>query len=506
MPTIPGTLRAAAGRTPERDALRCGERVRRYRELDADVDRAVAVLQARGVTKGDRVGLMAPNSDGFVVAFYAALRAGAIVVPINPALARPELVHVLRDAGARAVVTAPETADGVAAAIAELEAPVATLALGTVAGLPDLLSADAGPPTAVALAEDDDALILYTSGTTGLPKGVLMDHHRLIWVGVGAIALGELRDGDRLLHVAPLYHAAQLALMLISGTMVCATHVVLPGFDPPRVLDALERHRITSFFGVPTMFELLLRQPDLGDRDLSAMRMAMFGAAPMPGATVERLLSALPGMRLLQFCGQTEAGPGGIYSTFDDVRARPEASGRWPLLNGEARVVDGDGHEVEDGGVGELLLRGETVMKGYWRNPEATAETIRDGWLHTGDLARRDADGFVTLVDRLKDMVITGGRNVYSLEVENAIAAHPDVAECAVVGRPHETYGESIVAVVGLRPGASLDLDGLRAFCGERIAGYKLPHALVVGAIPRNASGKVLKRELRACVAETAVR
>jgi acyl-CoA synthetase (AMP-forming)/AMP-acid ligase II len=220
----------------------------------------------------------------------------------------------------------------------------------------------------------------------------------------------------------------------------------------------------------------------------------------MPPAAVEALVAALPHVEFMQLCGQTEAGPGGIYLTADQVRRRPDASGRQPLPLTEVRVVDPAGAEVAAGEVGEIVLRGETVMKGYWNDPEATAGTIRDGWLHTGDLALVDADGYITVVDRLKDMIITGGRNVYSVEVESVVAAHPAVQDAAVVSRPHPDYGESVVAVVTPKEGAEVSLADVREFCTGKLAGYKIPHDLVVAPIPRNASGKVLKHELRAVV------
>ncbi|HWU32709.1 MAG TPA: AMP-binding protein, partial [Marmoricola sp.] len=258
-----------------------------------------------------------------------------------------------------------------------------------------------------------------------------------------------------------------------------------------------EAEQITTFFGVPTMYQFLLRHPTFRQRDLSSWRIGMFGAAPMPGSTVEALLDAIPGVELIQFCGQTEAGPNGIYATAEEVRARPDASGRRALPFMEVKIVDANGEPVEPGGTGEMLLRGETIMKGYWNKPVETETTLRDGWLHTGDIASIDADGYITLVDRLKDMIITGGRNVYSIEVENALAAHPDILDCAVIGRPHPDFGESIVAVITPREGAAPSLADIREFCGSRISSYKVPHAVVLGAVPRNASGKILKKQLR---------
>jgi fatty-acyl-CoA synthase len=286
------------------------------------------------------------------------------------------------------------------------------------------------------------------------------------------------------------------------GTMIGATHVVLPGFDPGKVLDALESERITMYFGVPTMFQFLLRQPDATRRDLSAWRTGLFGAAPMPASAVEQLVTTWPRVNFMQLCGLTEGGPGGVYGDVEQVKARPDASGRQALLFTEARVVDSSGGDVEPGGVGELVLRGETIMKGYWNKPAESAEAIRDGWLHTGDLARSDADGYLTLVDRLKDLIITAGRNVYSVEVESVLAAHPDIADVAVVGRPHPDYGESIIAVITPREGATVTLEDVKAFCADKIARYKIPHDLAVGTIPRTPSGKILKHQLRDRVRE----
>jgi fatty-acyl-CoA synthase len=506
MPTIAGALRATARRVPDAPALTFGDRTLSYRELDTEVDHAADALADLGLGAGDRFALMASNSDRFVIAFYAALRLGAIFVPINPASATPELRYLLEDSGAAIFAFDPAVAATVRTAT-EAGLPPTTrrvVALGQVDGYPDLLALAAsaadtlgGAAVGDTVAESDDALILYTSGTTGHPKGALFDHHRTMWSGVNVIAACGMRVEDRFLHVAPLFHAAELCIMLIPGTMIGAKHVILPGFDTDAVLDALEAERITMFFGVPTMFQYLLRHPELSSRDLSAWRTALFGAAPMPASVVEKLVKAIPDVALMQLCGQTEAGPGGIYSTYEQVRARPDASGRQALPFTEARVVDLDDHDVCPGDIGEMILRGETIMKGYWNKPDETADTLRDGWLRTGDLARLDADGYLTLVDRLKDLIITGGRNVYSIEVENVLAAHPDIADCAVVSRPHPDFGESIVAVITPRDGASISLDEVKDFCADRISAYKIPHDVIIGSIPRNPSGKILKHQLR---------
>jgi acyl-CoA synthetase (AMP-forming)/AMP-acid ligase II len=501
MPTIASTLRLTAARVPSRRALTYASVEYTYAELDTAVDQMACALLELGVRKGDRLALLAGNSDQFVIAFYAAHRIGAIFVPINPTSAPPEIDHIVTDCDATILVFDPALVSTVRATQAVGRDDITAVSLGNAENFPNLVALASQMPRARlehSVAESDDAQILYTSGTTGRPKGALFDHHRAMWVAVSCVGTCGMMDGDRFLHVAPLYHAAQLCMMLIPGTLLGATHVVHDRFDPACVLDALERERITVFFGVPTMYQLLLRQPDFVKRDLSSLRTALFGAAPMPASAVEALGIALPGVGLMQLCGQTEAGPSGIFSTPEQVRLRPDASGRQAVLNMECRVVDVNGHDVAPGECGELLLKGETIMKEYWRNREATAAAIVDGWLHTGDICRLDADGYLTLVDRLKDMIITGGRNVYSIEVEGAVAAHPAVVDVAVIGRPHRDYGESIVAVVTLAGDSTISLDELREFVATRLAHYKLPRELViVPQLPRNASGKILKRQLR---------
>lgn len=503
MPSIPGMLQTTAARCPDREALVFAGRTRTYREFADDVEQAAAVLRDRGVQPGDRVLILGRNSDAYVIGVYAVLRAGAILVPANPLSARPELAYLLEDSGARVLLYDPQLAELARNGAALLpDASLQLIALSPTGGDDDddLATLAKGPALRVVEdwpAESDDAILMYTSGTTGRPKGALFDHHRIIWTGVSCISAFGLRDGSRILHVAPMYHAAELCIMVFPGTALASTHVILPAFDPVLVADALAEHRITAFFGVPTMYQFLLRVPGLADRDLSAWRMAAYGAAPMPGAVVEQLLRTLPSVELFSLCGLTEAGPGGVYSGPSDVVARPDASGRQALPNTESRIVDADGHDIGRGQVGELLLRGESIMKGYWNKPEATADALADGWLHTGDVALLDEEGYITLVDRIKDMIITGGRNVYSVEVENAIMSHPDVLDVAVLGTPHPDYGESILAVLVLKDGCTLTLDDLRAWTGELVSSYKSPHAVLFHTIPRNLAGKIQKKLLR---------
>jgi acyl-CoA synthetase (AMP-forming)/AMP-acid ligase II len=504
MLTIGNSLRMTARRVPEDPALTFEDRNYTYAELDAAVDRTAAALRELGLVRGDRALIMATNSDRYVVALYAVERLGAISVPINPLAAAPEAAYMLEDSGAKVFIYDPSI-EATVLGIEDLGIPTNVahvLCLGTTSRHTDLMAAanEQGSVTVEEVAtEDDDALIMYTSGTTGRPKGVLLDHKRSMTVAVAAVAMLGQRVGDRLLHVAPLYHAAALGVQLIPGMILGAKHIVHAGFDPVRVVETMEREKVTMFFGPPTMYQLLLKVPGIDSRDLSAWRTGLYGAAPMPKSVIEAMFEAFPQTEFVQFAGQTEAGPGGIYLTGAQSRERPGTSGRQAFVFLEVRVIDAFGADVSPGDIGEMILRGQTIMKEYWNKPEATAAAFTsDGWLRTGDLVRLDPDGYMTMVDRLKDLIITGGLNVYSAEVENALAAHPDVLDVAVVSRPHETYGESIVAVVVPVEGKHVDLESIREFCADKLAKYKIPHAVeTMKELPRNPSGKIMKHRLR---------
>ena len=500
MVTLGQTLFRQGRRVPDREALVSSQGRRTYRELDDLVSQAANALLEAGAEKGQRLALMSPNTEGFVITFYAAMRLGLIVVPVNPRMAAPEVSYLLDDSEAHCFIFDSSLSEVALQACDEAAQRPGIVLAADRTDDHDSLAARAAMATTehpgIEVAEDDDAEILYTSGTTGRPKGVLLDQHRVVWVGATMNMGVGMRDGESMLHVAPLYHSAELNLFLNGGMIVGAKHVLLPEFDPATVLQTMESERITAFFGVPTMYQFMLAHPDFGNRDLSSWRIGMFGAAPMPPAVIEKLVAAAPDVDLYNLCGPTEAGPGGMALGPDDMLRRPGANG-WAFLNTEARVVDEAGGDVEPGQTGEVILRGEGMMKRYWNKPEATAETIRDGWLYTGDVARIDADGCMTLVDRKKDMIITGGMNVYSVEVENALASHPDVLDCAVVGMPHPQYGESIVAVVSPRDGTEPTLEAVREHVQTQIADYKAPHRLVLDVVPRNPSGKIVKHKLR---------
>jgi fatty-acyl-CoA synthase/feruloyl-CoA synthase len=497
MPTIGGIVIQNARRVPNRDGLVAGDRRWSWRALDDEVGRIAAVLEDSGVRHGDRVAIAA-NCPEFVITVFATLRLGAIVVPVNTRLAVPEIRHILADAAVTLVAAGADEIDKTTAALDVHELhDVRAVALEAGCALPSLFTASNGRVCADDRARaDDDAYIVYTSGTTGAPKGVLLDHHRAVWAALAQIVSLGLRDGVRYLHLPPLYHSGGV-VFLDAVTLLAGTNVLIPAFEPSAVLAAIEKESVNALLGVPTMYQLLLRHPGVAGYDTSSWRTGVFGAAPMNESTITTLIDTFPTVEFFQQCGQTEAGPTGLYSTMEQVRSNPSSSGHLAQPFVEARLITSSGADARVGEVGELQLRGEPVMKGYWRRPEASAETVRDGWLRTGDLFERAPDGSMRLVDRIKDVIISGGRNIYSAEVEAAVRRHPDVADCAVIGRDEPDWGETVVVVVTPVNGAEPTLDDIREFCAPLIADYKLPRVLVIGDIPRNAAGKIQKHLLR---------
>lgn len=345
--------------------------------------------------------------------------------------------------------------------------------------------------------EYDESTIIYTAGTTGKPKGTLFTHHNNLMTAISVLIQADTKEYGRILHVAPLFHSAQLHLFLLSGTYLGATHVVLKPFDSKEVLETIERERITIFFGVPVMFSLMMSLPDFDRYDISSLRVCMYGAAPMAPETVKQAIKKFKTDQFYNLCGFTEAGPGGVILQPKDQIRKAGAAGKAPI-NMEARIIDERGNDVPVGIVGEFVVRSESGMKCYYKDPEATKEAMRDGWLHSGDLGLMDDEGFITLVDRKKDMILTGGENVYSREVEEVLSTHPKILEVAVIGIPHEVWGETVTAVVVLKPGQKLSKEELFDFCKDKLAKYKIPRIMKFkDVLPRNALGKVLKRKLR---------
>ncbi|QQK76835.1 long-chain-fatty-acid--CoA ligase [Salicibibacter cibarius] len=495
-------------RHPEKMALIYNDRTYTYWELNQRINRFANGLTQLGVHKGDKVALMMKNSDDFVIAFYGAAKLGAVLVPINFRLIGNEVQYILEQSDTVTVVCDEEFEKIINEASASISGirdvvSVPTAKLDKHLSFENVFHASDEEPN-VRIDEDDDFEILYTSGTTGLPKGALFDHKRILYISQGVTGLMGLHANETHLHVAPLFHSAQLNLFLLQGLYVGATHVILRDFDPTTVLEMIEKHRITFFFGIPTMYSYLLQVPNADEYELDSIKLCGYGAAPMAPDVVRQSMKLFNTNQFYNLCGLTEGGPSGIGLMPEDHKDHIGKSGRYPMLFVETKVANENGSEAADGVVGELLLRGDPIMKEYYKKPEATATTIVDGWLHTGDLTVRDQEGYITLVDRSKDMIISGGENVYTVEVENVLYGHAKILEAGVVGTPDPTWGEVVTAVVAPKPGETITLAELEEFCRDEMAAFKIPRKLqVVEELPRNASGKLQKYKMREALKET---
>jgi acyl-CoA synthetase (AMP-forming)/AMP-acid ligase II len=485
--TVGGLLMRSARLWPDTDALVEGATVLTHRQVAERAQAVAGRLVARGVRPGDRVALALPNGWRYAVAYGGAQLAGAIAVMVNTRFAPGEIEHVLVDSGASVVVVDGEMAARVPEVCPHWDVDELT-ASGPAAGeLPGLTAASG-----------DVANILYTAGTTGHPKGAMQTHGNLVFnAGTVASVFGAGPD-DRTLIVAPMFHATGIASQLVGFGAHGAARVMQPRFSAADMLAAFVEHRITFFAGVTAMIKLMLDDPDVGRADLGALRTVCFGGAPVAEAFLREAVERLPGVEFANVWGLTEGTSIVTCALGREWLDRPWSVGR-PVPAVEVAVAAG-GQLAERGPdvVGELWVRGPVVTAGYWNRPAATTETfVPGGWLRTGDVGRVDAEGYVQVMDRIKDMIIRGGENVYSLEVENVLAQHPAVAEVAVVGVPDPLFGERVRAVAVLWAGASLPLAALREWAAARLADYKLPAELViVDELPRNPSGKVVKRRL----------
>jgi fatty-acyl-CoA synthase len=506
---------------PEAAAFRFAGRTTTWRELRDRVRALAGALARRGVGFGDRVAVLMTNRPEFLETILAANRLGAVAVPINFRLTPAEITYLLENSGSRLLFADTDTEkfarESVAATDGRMRCvvvdgsgrdPSGAAPAGSAADPEspefyesyDALLAEEGAPHApVDVPEDSPALIMYTSGTTGKPKGGVLTHQNVQANTLTTIRAFALLGGDDVsLVAAPMFHIGGIGVLapqLLSGD----TTVILASgaFDTSAVLNALEGERVTTVFLVPTQWQALCNDPSLAQRDLSALRVTCWGAAPASETLLRQMASSFPGALNVAVFGQTEMSPITCVLHGKDAIRKLGSVGR-PVASVAVRVVDTDMNDVAPGEIGEIVYQGPTMMKEYWQNPEATAEAFAGGWFHSGDLVRIDEDGFVYVVDRVKDMIITGGENVYSVEVENVLAAHPDILEVSVVGRPDEKWSETPVAVVVCRPGATLDIAQLREWAGRQLARYKLPTALeIVDALPRNATGKILKGALR---------
>jgi fatty-acyl-CoA synthase len=510
-------------------AARAGQPAIRYqgttltwRDFADRVRRLADALARRGVGRGDRVAVMSGNRPEFLESVLAANRLGAIAVPLNFRLSGLEVAFILRDCGAVVLVVDTLCAPAATAALSQLTVPPNTgqprvLAIGVdLAGLgladteayEDLLIEPGAPAARLDVSEDSAALIMYTSGTTGHPKGAVLTHHNLRAQSLTVIrAFGYTGEGEVNAVASPLFHIAAIGsvapIIQIGGTLVI---VPTGAFNSGRLLDTVEAEAVTSLFLVPAQWQAVCDDPTLPGRDLSRLGVTSWGAAPASDTLLRQMADCFPGALNVAAFGQTEMSP--VTCVLDGRDAlRKLGSVGLPVPGVSVRVVDTALRDVAPGEVGEIVYRGPGLMREYWNNPAATAEAFRGGWFHSGDLVIRDEEGYVWVVDRVKDMIISGGENIYCAEVENVLAAHPSIAEVAVVGQPDPRWGETPVAFAVLRPAVTpLDLAELRDWASARLARYKLPTVLVMAEVlPRNASGKVLKGELRKqCPASTA--
>ncbi|MGE0839385.1 acyl-CoA synthetase [Pseudonocardia sp.] len=491
-----------AARRPDREALVQGGRRIPAAGLRDRVDAVAAGLAALGVARGEVVALLLYNHVEFLETVLAAGRLGAVVLPLNYRLAPDEWRYILDDAGAVVIVTEDEFRERVDTLGPQLPTLRHRVLLGADAPAGwtafEALATDAAAPVPAGIVDDPDTLarLMYTSGTTSRPKGVRITHGNVAWKNLGLIVELGLTADDIVLICGPLYHCGGLDLPGLAAFHMGA-RLVLLSFDAVAVLDAIEREKVSVVWLAPAMMNAVLQVPDLADRDTASVRCIIGGGEKMPEPVVRRILDAFPNTWFADAYGLTETVSGDTFLDREHSLSKIGSVGR-PIPHVEVRIVDEQGADVAAGEVGEIALRGPKVFGGYWRDEEATARAIRDGWFHTGDVGRLDADGFLYVEDRLKDMIISGGENIATPEVERVLYEHPAVLEAAVVGMPHERWGEVPRAVVVLRPGEQADAEDIRAFCRERLAGFKVPVAVdFLDELPRTPSGKVLKRELR---------
>ncbi len=494
MTNLADNLTRTAAEHPGRPAVRLDDAVLTYRELEESARRVTTLLSDRGVGPGDRVGLVLPNVPAFPMLFYGALMAGAVVVPMNPLLKGREVKYYLEDSGASIVFAWQDMAEeaGKGAEAVGIEC----VAVGP-ADFADMLTQHEPATDVVDRDGDDTVVLLYTSGTTGEPKGAELTHGNMISnAAVSAETLIELTPEDVVMGCLPLFHCFGLTCGLNASVLTGACLTLVPRFDPAKALEVVGRDTVTVFEGVPTMYAAMLQVKDADAFDVSSLRTCISGGSAMPVEVMKNFEKTFDCV-VLEGYGLSETSP--VASFNQPGRERKPGSIGLPVRGVEMKLVDDEGKDADEGEVGEIAIRGENVMKGYWQRQEETGKAIPDGWFLSGDMAKRDGDGYYFIVDRKKDLIIRGGYNVYPREVEEALYEHDAVAEVAVVGIPHDELGEEVGAAVALKEDSPASEAELRDFAKERLAAYKYPRVVwVVDELPKGPTGKILRREVSA--------
>jgi long-chain acyl-CoA synthetase len=508
MPQITQFLRRALQVNRSGTATIFGQRTQHWAAFATRTAKLAGALTRLGFQPGDRIGILALNSDRYLESFFGLAWGGFVFVPINTRLAPPEIVFWLTDSGCTGLL------------VDDTFIPILPAVLPQTPELPHIIHIGDGPtpdgqvsyeslianalPAADAGRRGQDlAGIFYTGGTTGRSKGVMLSHANILANAQNIQPATPINNRTRFIHAAPMFHLADGAMTFLV-TAFGGSHTFLPRFDPGAFLRMVEEHGVTTALIVPTMINMLVHHPEVTQHDLSTLRGCIYGASPMPEAVIRRAMEVMPRVQFTQAYGQSEASPVMTlmppeYHVFEGPSAgRMKSAGR-AALGCELRIMDEDDNEVPPHTVGEICGRGPMIMLGYWKQPDLTAHTLRNGWLHTGDGGYLDEEGFLFVVDRMKDMIVSGGENVYSAEVEEALYSHKAVAECAVIGVPDDTWGERVHAVVRLKPGTTATDKDLIATCHERIANYKCPRSVTIQSdpLPISGAGKILKAELR---------
>jgi long-chain acyl-CoA synthetase len=502
-----GLHRAIAVR-PQATATIFRDRRRTFAQLGDRVSRLAGGLQELGLAPGARICMLALNSDRYLEYYLGTYWGGFCVNPANVRWTAPEIAYSLDDSETTVCIVDDQFVPMVPALRERCRALRFVIYAGEGTTPGDMLSfedliARTAPVVDAMRRGEDMAGVFYTGGTTGFPKGVMLSHLGLATNALSVLAEGMVAEGAKGLHAAPMFHLADGCFMnalLMRG----ATHVFIPSFTPVGVLETIQRERITDSLLVPTMIQMTVDHPEAANYDLTSLKNLMYGGSAISEAVIERATTRLPATKFYQAYGMTELSPcatflGPEYHSTEGRKRGKALSGGRPVTSAEVRIVDDADNEVPRGQVGEVIVRGPGVMLGYWNKPEETRTALRNGWMHTGDGARMDDEGFVFIVDRMKDMIVSGGENVYSLEVENVLQKHSAVASCAVIGIPDDTWGEAVHAVLVLKPGASVSAEQIQDHCKGLIASYKCPRSVeFIGALPISGAGKVLKAKLRA--------